>query len=70
MTEVLVLVKGAMDLASQVATLAKTSKNIEIKNAVADLSFQLAELKMKICDLQNENTELQRQLLAAKSEGE
>jgi hypothetical protein len=58
--DVIAAVTGAVALAKQILDLSAVSKDSQAKAMVGDLRLQLAELKIKLADLIEENDQLKR----------
>ena len=69
MEDVLKSVTAAIGLAKQLVGLVGKTKDAEIKMVVADLSIELAQVKMQLAELMNENTTLKQRLSLAKGGG-
>jgi hypothetical protein len=55
-------ITNAIGLLTRLKTISDNIRNAEMKNLLADLSLELAEVKMKMAGLINENLELQNKI--------
>jgi len=55
-------ITNAISLVTRLKTISDNIRNAEMKNLLADLSLELAEAKMKIAGLMNENLELKNRI--------
>jgi len=62
-------VTAAIALAKQLVGLVGDTKNAELKMVVADLSVELAQVKMQLAELMDQNTSLKQKLSVAKGGG-
>lgn len=62
MIEALTSVTNAIKLASRLREISENIKDAEFKNLLADLSLELADTKLQVADLTNENTALKTQI--------
>jgi len=58
---------SAITLSTRLREISKNIENAEFKNLLADLSLELADAKLKISELVNENTELKEGLQSLKT---
>jgi hypothetical protein len=65
MNEVIVAVSSAIGLTKQLVDLSEIAKSAQAKLIIADLQVQLAEVKMKLAELIEENTTLKKSLNTA-----
>ena len=71
MADVISTLSTAITLASRLREISKNIEDAEFKNLLADLSLELAETKMQLAELIEENTNLKRNLSALENfEGE
>jgi regulator of replication initiation timing len=59
MPDIITSMTTAVSLLSRLKKIGENIKDAEFKNAVADLTLEMADLKMKIAALVEENTQLQ-----------
>jgi hypothetical protein len=69
MEDVFKSVTAAIALAKQLVGLVGDSKNADLKMVVADLSVELAQVKMQLAELMDQNTSLKQKLSVAKGGG-
>lgn len=62
MTEYIAAVTSAIALAKQAREIGTALKHAELKNIIGDLSMQLADVKIGMADLIEENYKLKKQL--------
>lgn len=62
MTDMLTSIATALTLASRLREISKNIEDAEFKNLLADLSLELADAKLKISDLINENIVLKEKV--------
>jgi hypothetical protein len=55
-------ITNAISLLTRLKTISANIRDAEFKNVLADLSIELAEVKMKMASLMNENLELQNRI--------
>ncbi len=67
MPDIFDTLKKAFDLTKQLIELADAAKNAHAKMVTADLQVQLAELKVRLAGLLDENTQLKTDLKKAQS---
>ena len=65
MNEIISTVSSAIGLTKQLINISDIVKNSEAKLIIADLQIQLAEVKMKLAELIEENTNLKNSLSEA-----
>ena len=65
--EVLAMMTGAVALARQILDLSAVAKDTKAKEMVGELRLQLAELKIKLADLIEENDQLKREARKAQT---
>lgn len=71
MVEILSTLSAALGIASRLKEIGKNISDAEFKNLLADLSLQLADAKLKIADVVEENVKLKSRILELESvEGE
>ncbi len=71
MGDIVTTISTAITLASRLKEISNNIQDAEFKNLLADLSLELAEAKMKIASLVEENTELKSKIRAIENaEGE
>ena len=71
MGDIVTTISTAISLASRLKEISQNIKDAEFKNLLADLSLELADAKMKIASLIDENTDLKTKLSALENaEGE
>jgi len=69
--EVVKSVSTAISIASRLKGIAANIKDVEFKNLLADLSIELADVKMKLAGVLDENTQLKDRLrVLENAEGE
>lgn len=67
MNEVITTVTAAIGLTKQLVEFSSITKDAHAKLVIADLQIQLAEIKMKLAELIDENTSLRASLKSATS---
>lgn len=71
MGDIVTMLSTAITLAARLKKISENIKDAEFKNLLADLSLELADAKMKLASLVEENTELKVKLKAIeKAEGD
>jgi len=55
-------ITNAISLLTRLKTISENIRDAEFKNLLADLSLELAEVKLKMAGLMNENLELQNKI--------
>ena len=67
MADIITSFSTAITLATRLREISKNIEDAEFNNLLADLSLELADAKLKISDLVNENVELKEELRNFKS---
>jgi len=62
MVEIISSVTNAIGLVSRLKNISENIRDAEFKNLLADLSLELADVKLKMAVLMNENLELQNKI--------
>lgn len=62
MQELIPLISGAIGLSKQLVEWAKSGSDPKMKTLVADLTLQLADVKIRVAELMDENDQLKRKL--------
>ena len=68
MSEILNSMSAALEMVSKLRDLNKRIESADFSNALADLSLELAEMKIRLAGLIEENDELKRKLLERNSQ--
>lgn len=69
MADIVSTVSTALNIASRLKAISDKIRDAEFRNLVADLSIELAEVKLKAASLLEENAGLREQLLKLQSAG-
>ena len=69
MADIVSTISTALSIASRLKEVSEKVRDAEFRNLVADLSIELAEVKLKVANLLEENAKLKGQLLTLQSAG-
>ena len=62
MTDIISTISSAISIASRLKTISDNIKDAEFKNLLADLSLELADVKLKLANIIEENTVLKQRI--------
>jgi hypothetical protein len=65
--EILSTIGSAITTVKKLAEISDKIKNAELRNLIGDLSLKLADLKMELSEVTNENTELKKKIRSLES---